>query len=141
MKAIRKSIAIVCIMATLLAVCSFGAMADDAGGSGWAEGTVTYNGYKYDYNLYITANNSQYTSFANTQANIKRYHGDLHCQWLTVNDGYQSASGGSATRGPMIGLSSSNPVTCPIGQVGAYTRASTQITFYADRTGTYTLVW
>lgn len=150
MKTLKKFLAILCVTAIVCSMFSVASLAffdigtaeRRAGGSGWATGKISLNGYEYDYNLYITASNGSYTSHCNTQANVVRSHGDLYCKWLTKNDGYQEAVGGNELYAyPTIGTTSSKAVSCPVGTVKEYTRASTQIGMEGDRIGLYTVVW
>ena len=139
MKKTKKFLAIVCIIAIVSSFTLFGAFAGS--GSGWTTGSLKLNNVAYDFNLYITASNRCYQSHANTQAYVARDHLDLSCKWTTQNHGQQTAVDGAISYAAIAGETHSYTVECPVGVITEYTRASTQIRFYCDHTGTHAVVW
>lgn len=114
-------------------------------GSGYNQGTMTYNGKSYAYNVYIeaTTGNGCRTG-CYTEAACTREHGNVSVQFNTKNYGIVSASGGKCTcvvdvNDPSSFTTYSFWVLCPKGnsQIVSYVTASGTVAMTGTKPGSY----
>lgn len=153
MKAIKRTLAMVCLMATIFTVCSVGASAanyefgtfgipvnlqDRAAGNGWVDGTIVLNGKTYDYTLSMNYNDrdKSFISQCTTDAAINRFHDGVEGVWDTEHYGYVSNEGRTSSTGVRYGTSESEPAeppeTVPKNEILGPKEGSGRIVMYAD---------